>query len=260
MMKTRTVNITKIHEDRLLEHLDKADWVITLPEGLPNLTFTTQWRRTLQEYSGKQFVRWVMEGIDRVFTNDYDPPWDHSGTLRNVKTDSMMLLVRHDLLSSWAKNEFTGQSEATYESGYGLQWTTYEEDIRRHVERQVNTYVAAHCMNTWRLEDEVDVFADERWDMSDIPLIISLLSFALLENILQLSSADAWKQFEDDIRAENEARRKKAEQYQHMQKQVTQFWEVYFPDLMDIRIEMPLSDKSRPDCNFSSRLQWWCLF
>lgn len=240
MTQSDAVDVTRTREDQLLERLGKADWLIALPEELPDLIITTQWRHDLQAHAGRQFVRWVMDGIDRVLTHDYDPAWDHSGSLREIKTDPRMLLIRHELLSDWANNEFTGYSEATYDSGYGLHWTTYEADIRDHIERQVNSYFTAHCLNIWRLEDESEVFVDERWDMSDIPIITLTLSFALLEDILQLSTKDAWQWFEADIRVENEARRKKAEQHQYMLEQTQQFWEGHFPDLIGLRIEMPL--------------------
>lgn len=97
------VDVLNTPEDQLLEQLGKADWVITLPEGLPNLTITTQWRHALQAYAVKHFVRWVMEGIDRVLTHDYDPPWDCSGNLREIATDFLILLARHVSLSDWAK-------------------------------------------------------------------------------------------------------------------------------------------------------------
>jgi hypothetical protein len=42
MSDSNGVDVTKIPENHLLEHLGKADWVIALPEGLPSLTITDQ--------------------------------------------------------------------------------------------------------------------------------------------------------------------------------------------------------------------------
>jgi len=88
MTQSNAVDVTRIREDQRLEQLGKADWLIALPEELPDLVITAQWRHDLQAVAAKQFVRWVMDGINRVFTHDYDPPWDHSGSLRQIRTDS----------------------------------------------------------------------------------------------------------------------------------------------------------------------------
>ena len=240
MTQPNAINVMKIDENQLLDRLGKADWVIALPENLPSLTITTEWRRALQAYAGKEFVRWVIKGTDHVLTYDYDPSWDHSGSLQSIETDPRLLLARHEMLSDWAKDEYTGQSKATYTSGYGRLWTTYDGDIGDYIEREITAYLSAHCMNIWKIEDEYDLFMDKRWDFSDIPSIVLTLVTALLEDTLQLSTAYAWKWFEADISAENAAKRQQAEAYQHMYKQVRQFWERHFPDLIGLRIDMPL--------------------
>ena len=239
MDKPQAVDLLKTDEDEVLERLGRADWLIALPEDLPDLIITTQWRCDLQADCARRFVRWVMQGIDRVLTHDYDPPWDTSGSLRQIKTDPLMLLVRHKLLSDWAEHEYTGHSEATYMSGMGLMWLTYHQDIENDIQGEVTEYFVDYCVNHWNMERESESFAD-CWEDSDIPWIIPRLTSVLVKDVLQLSTADAWKQFEADIIAENEARRKKAEQYQYQQQQVHQFWELHFPDLMRMRIEMPL--------------------
>lgn len=243
MTQPNAIDVTKIRENQLLEHLGKTDWVIVLPEGLPHLIVMEEWRFGLQAYAGKLFARWVMDGVDRVFTHDYDPPWDHSGSLRSVITDSLTLLTRHASLSDWAENEYTGYSEATFESGIGLSWITYYEEIRDYVERQMTDFVSAHCMDFWKIEDESNLFEDKRWDFSEIPIIVSILAFASLKDTLKLLTTDAWKWFETDIHTENAARRKEAERRHYMQEQVKRFWGLHFPDLMSIRIEMPLFRK-----------------
>ncbi|MCI0708990.1 MAG: hypothetical protein L0154_02400 [Chloroflexi bacterium] len=240
MTSQNAIDVLKLHENQLLKELGTADWLVAVPDETPPITITAQWRHTMQDYAGKQFVRWVMEGVDHVHTNDYDPPWDHSGSLRRISTDPLILLARHHSLSEWAENEYTGHSDATFMSGMGLRWITYDEDIRDYIERQLYELFNIHCANAWNLESVDDLFDDDRWVFGDTTYVVSSLSYAVLEENLQLSTAEAWQQFEDDIHAENEARRKKTEQHQLMQRQVRQFWELYFPDLMDIRIEMPL--------------------
>jgi hypothetical protein len=122
MAQPDAIDVTKLHEAQLLERLGTADWVIALPEGLPDLTITPQWRHALQAHAGKQFVRWVTNGLDKLLTHDADPPWDHSGYLYRINADPLMLLVRHNSLSTWAKNEYTGQNRATFVCGMGLWW------------------------------------------------------------------------------------------------------------------------------------------
>lgn len=239
MTQPDPVNILKLNEDELLARLGQGDWLIALPDNLPPLTVTVQWRRDLQALAGKRFVRWVMAGIDHVFTHDGDPPWDSSGRLRQIAADPLTLLTRHETLAEWADHEYTGHSRATYVSGCGLGWNTYKDEMEEDLESEAYQLLGSHCMAFWDFEEMSELFMDSRWDHSDLPLIVLHLFQALGIETLQLSTAEAWQRFQADVLAENEEKRLQSERHWRMMDVVRQFWEYHFPDLIDMRIEMP---------------------
>ena len=69
------------------------------------------------------YLDWESKGVSREITHCFDPPWDHSGTLQVCPQRKFRTL------GEWMDKEYTGNSTATYISGMGLSWDTFEEEV-----------------------------------------------------------------------------------------------------------------------------------
>lgn len=92
-------------------------------------------------------------------------------------------------------------------------------------------------------EVKYEAWEDDRWENGDFCSIGSFLTCAVLKMVLQLPTAEAWDQFRDHILAEKVAQHERHEQHRAMWQQVDQFWQLHFPDLMKMNIELPLFHK-----------------
>lgn len=237
------IDITKVKFERMLELLGEGDWEITIPLQLPDLIVTRQWRQTIRERVIDWFIRWVINAIDHQITYDYDPPWDHSGTVRSIPTDPMILLTRHELLAHWLEEEHTGQSKATYLSGYGLHWLTFNDELSELVQEMVHELVSGYWRRVHNHPDDYELHFDPVWDELDLEIIC--LEHALAEYISQsqLTTKQAWDENAAMVRAKIERERieyqARVEQHHQMQEQIKEVWQAFFPDLMNMTIEMP---------------------
>src|SRR5688572_18924149 len=124
------IDITKLKEEKILEQLGEGDWAVSLPNNYPDLIVTRAWRDEIEAEMASDFVRWVLRGIDIEVKHDDDPPWDSSGDARRYQADSLMLLTRYTSFADWLDNVHTGNSIASYVSGMGIFWETYQEKMR----------------------------------------------------------------------------------------------------------------------------------
>ena len=232
-------DIRKLKVEKLLEGLGVGDWIIPITDEIPDLEMTVQHREAYWEIAGKLFVRWVIKGIDRIHTHDDDPPWDHSGSIRNKQADPMILLTRHTSLKDWAETEYTGNSTASYESGYGLYWDTFDKEITSLIEEKLYDLAREHSRPYLNVDDDQEVWEDP--DFEEVEYVIMLLGFALNKEALQTSTSEAWRRYEGLVRVEIEVERRKAEEWAERSQRVSEFWRQHFPDLLDMRrIDAPL--------------------
>lgn len=235
------IDIAKLAENQLLAALGDGDWHLTLPTGDPDVIVTTQWRQQLVVMTCDWFVRWVIKGIDIEITHDYDPPWDESGMAQQQPADPMLLLIRHDSLDSWMTAEYTGQSTASFMSGMGLFWDTYEKQLQEEIDSRVYQLFRAYWLALRDYPDDFDVSEDPDWD--ELFLVELGLEHALRLSVGRITTAAAWKQYEGVVRAQIEEERRQAEirqaQYELKNDLVRQFWRLHFADLAGDKIEYP---------------------
>lgn len=235
------IDITKVKDEHLLEVLGEGDWEIAIPSNLPDLIVTRHWRQTIRDRVHDWFVRWVIKGIDHQVHHDYDPPWDHSGNAKSIPTDSIILLTRHELLAEWLEEERTGQNPATYTSGYGLHWRTFDDELFELVQEMVHELVSSYWRRVHNYPDDHDLFDDPVWDELDLEIIC--LEQALREYAGQLTTKQVWKEKAATVRARIERERieyeVRAEQHREVDQKIREVWRAFFPDLAYTRIEMP---------------------
>src|SRR5688572_30031576 len=120
------IDISNIPEEKLLEVLGEGDWVLTLPEDYPDVVISQAMRQQLYDEVAHTFVEWVMGGIEIEINHNFDPEWDRSGLALRRERDSLMLLIKYETIEEWLAKAYTGNSRATYMSGHGLAWETYD--------------------------------------------------------------------------------------------------------------------------------------
>ena len=230
------VDIEDFDHDKLSEALGTGDWTVALPLGYHDFVIPLAWRAKQRARIGELFVRWVLGGKRIEIEHWSDPSWDHSGSARRIPTDPEQLLMRYKKLRHWMHKEPTGNSEATYESHYGLHWFTYGEELVDDIERALYDLLQT-TFPSLRGDDE------DKWDeMVDIITWgFTAMAEIIKKRIGMMSTEEVWDRYEESTRLkieiENYAAEERAAQQQVMFEQVRTFWQQQFPDLMGVRLD-----------------------
>lgn len=223
--------------DDWLPALGTGDWAIVMPLGYPDLIVPQAWRQQWRRRVSAQFVRWVLAGEWREIHHDNDPSWDCSGALRRTRVDPQTLLTRYEMLAEWLDHTPVGDSRATFESGCGLSWPTYHDDFQDKIDRELCDLL--DTVQSRDDEDKWEAFFDEAcWPM---PILADLL----LSWVGQMSTAFVWDHLETPIRRRvAEEKRQKVRdraRWMRLNARLRLFWAQHFPDLLDVRFDMPLT-------------------
>ena len=233
------VDLTKLNEDELLSALGDGEWVIAMPEGYVDLHVTTKWRDELAAWTGTRFVRWVLNGVRYEIIHDSQSSGDRSGEAHRRPADPLMLRTDYSTLTAWLKNEHTGQWEATYESGYGKHWETYSNVLDTYIRECLSELFQTQYAIQFAQPD--DDCGDAVWN--DVSLVEIDLVQALMMVIGRITPADAWTRYEavtrQQIAEEEHLSAERTALYMQKRAQAQQFWQVYFDDLHQVRIEQP---------------------
>src|SRR5688572_26778959 len=127
------IDISKIPDNELLEVLGDGDWILTLPDEYPDVVISAAMRQALYDEVAQTFVEWVMRGIEVVIEHHLDPEWDRSGSASRYQRDPLLLLIKYETLEEWLTQAYTGNSQASYVSGCGLFWDTYEKVFQERI-------------------------------------------------------------------------------------------------------------------------------
>ena len=86
-------------------------------------------------YAAKIFARWVLHGKTYDLKHDQDPSWDCSGRLIESFSDFSTRLAKYKTLGEWMEDCYVGTSTASHQSGCGLYWDTFSEEIQDAIQR-----------------------------------------------------------------------------------------------------------------------------
>ncbi len=139
---------------------------------------------------------WVIDSIDRDITYENDPPWDHSGSIISETSSEGALLEKYDTLGAWMDDAYTGQSDATFESGCGLRYFTYSTEVDYLVRDFYADVVRIGIVSDDDREDFIDSYVGENLDM-DIEQV-------LVEAIQKIACQYAWVRGRERALGENE--------------------------------------------------------
>jgi len=233
------VDLTKLNEDELLSALGDGKWVIAMPEGYTDLHVTPQWRDEIAAWIGTRFVRWVLNGVRYEIIYHSHSSWDRSGEAQKMPADPLMLRTDYSTLAAWFEHEHTGQWKPTYESGYGKHWETYNDVVENYIRECLTELFHTEYATQFAADEEHG--RDTVWD--NLCLVEIDLVQALTMIIGRITPAEAWARYEAVTRQQiAEEQRLSAERtalYMHKRAQAQQFWQAYFGDLQQVRIEQP---------------------
>lgn len=145
-------------------------------------------RNQLAEQICLLFAQWVQDGVRRTIDHDLDPPYDHSGRIRESVCTRAELLGLYPTLAEWMEQEPTGNSEPTFLSGCGLYWTTYSQEV---IDRW-NDLVSEQLAATGLSDDELDNF----WDGDEGEEVL-LMECEVVEEIGKPSTEEIWRRWRD---------------------------------------------------------------
>jgi hypothetical protein len=235
------VDISNVPAEELLEVLGDGDWILTLPEDYPDIVITADMRQKLYEEVACTFVEWVMRGIEVVIEHHLDPEWDRSGSASRYNRDPLMLLIKYETIEEWLTEAYTGNSRATYISGYGLAWDTYEKAFEEGIEEMWYELVDSIAGTLHDDEDDKYEFLER---ISDDTFDVEISAKQALRFLIgQGTTQAAWKQYQGIVAAELHQEQVEAEErrirHSAMRERVQRFYDQHFADLPRDKIEMP---------------------
>jgi len=234
------IDILKVDEEELLPTLGSGGWVIALPDDYPEFVVSAEWREDWLAEAAIKFVRWVIGGESVEIRHDGDPRWDHSGQTYRYRKDPLVLLTRYHTLREWFETEYTGNSTASFESGKGLNWDTYDKDIESSIDDEIFENLKSHLEAALDYDSDDDVWMDI---LDDVTWVQSAITHAVMVQIGRLSTKDAWQEFQTAARAQIALERKEAEDraahYRALRQTVHEFWDAHFADLSENYIDKP---------------------
>ena len=183
----------------------------------------------------------LLTGVKRYITHDYDPPWDCSGSLYSNPTNNRFHVQQYDKVRDFFV-EYTGNSIASYVSGCGLFYETYEEYYWEWMEQE---FRSAQWSVVESLPDDVwiqlahEIWGEEDVDLGDKEMLICEFIeefddnlFIYIEELLakigdmtmQLAYGLGEDQAMERIRKEDEEQRKRAVQIEKERAEFKTFW------------------------------------
>lgn len=116
----------------------------------------------LERWLAQWIVKILATATRKQVTHDFDPPWDSSGQLTETDPTQILVLEDYSRVRDLFK-EYSGQSKATYESGWGIAHTSFAEELEEAVRL---SWLGGRCYYQVlaRLEQENPVYFRQVWD------------------------------------------------------------------------------------------------
>ncbi len=232
-MKRNPVSNDKLLLDTVSRLGGEGIWRVRSSGDWPDLVLEPEDRQHIFNAAAKQFAEWVFEGTVDAIHHRNDPPWDHSGELVKITSTPTERLALYDTLEAWMEEAHTGNSSASFESGYGLSYETFHAKIDRLV---MNELTALWTRGLSEAQREL-MFDQDPWeDTVDVQIALGLL-------VGQMSVPEAWTRGQAAARAalaieeaETEIEHTRVERCRMLAKE---FWNKYFRNFSERFIDKP---------------------
>ena len=217
------------------------------------------------------FAYSILNNKKYVLDNSLDPIWDHSGRL--VSTHESFVLNDYENFGEFLENEYTGDSIASFTSGCGLYYTTYDEPLDYLTLEWLNTLVKPIIndliknKNKYLLEwivgekrdiisglEDIDSIIEEIYDDDLMADFIYTYSLKLIERLRAIHPTFLFTRGKDEAiktikneRLEEEKKKKensiKREKAVLLWEKVKKLYHLKHSEAMPNRIEKPLYDQ-----------------
>ena len=204
--------------------------------GDRNLSFPKTEVRRLARWSMELFTEWLLDGRTFEVDHGFDPPWDHSGMLKCRRlTEDERKEILSWTLGEWMRNQYSGNSTASYEPGCGLFHDDYQNVIEDHVQESISDVLRSQ------------VSEEEWWDLienDDFNDFEVNLQSHIIDAIRSLPTRDAYQWCEKEVlrrRIQREVENRHRQNYlDECRRRAFAFQERYLPWLPTGYIDKPL--------------------
>jgi hypothetical protein len=124
-----------------------------------SLSFPTTEAQSLARWSMELFTEWLLDGKTFDVDHSFDPPGDHSGILSCRKlTEEERREIMSKTLLEWMRNQYSGNSTASYVSGCGLFHDDYQKVIEDYVLERITDVLKSQVSDEewWELIENDD--------------------------------------------------------------------------------------------------------
>jgi hypothetical protein len=129
-----------------------------------SLSFPTTEAQRLARWSMELFTEWLLDGKTFDVDHSFDPPGDHSGILICHKlTEEERREIMNKTLGEWMRNQYSGNSTASYVSRCGLFHDNYQKVIEDYVLDRITDVLKSQVSDKewWELIENDDFFLFE---------------------------------------------------------------------------------------------------
>jgi len=217
------------------------------------------------------FAYSILNNKKYVLDNSLDPIWDHSGRL--VSTHESFDLNDYENFGDFLENEYTGDSIASFTSGCGLYYTTYDEPLDYLTLEWLDTLIKPiindliknrnKYLVQWVTEEKNDIIAsledidsiiEEIYDDDLMADFIYIYSLRLIERLRPIHPTFLFARGKDEAiktikyeRAEQKRREKEylinREQAERLWETIEQMYQLKYSKIMPNKIEKTLYDQ-----------------
>jgi hypothetical protein len=235
------VDISNIPDEKLLEVLGDGDWVLSLPDEYPDVVITAAMRQKLYDEVARTFVEWAMRGIEVEIDHSFDPEWDRSGVALRRERDPLMLLIKYETIEEWLTKANTGNSQASYMSGHGLYWDTYDDEFEQRIQHFWDERIDDMARSLSKDEDDYHEILEYTID-SILDVEINAVE-ALRHYIRKGTTQEVWKKYQGEVATKLYQQQAEADErrirHSIMRERVQSFYDLHFADLPRDKMEMP---------------------
>jgi len=156
-----------------------------------SLSFPTTESQRLARWSMELFTEWLLDGKKFYVDHSFDPPWDHSGTLfcREL-TEEERGEIMSDTLGEWMRSQYSGNSTASFLSGFGLFHDVYQKVIEDYVQNRITDVLKSQV-------------SDEEWweliESDDFVFFEADIQSHIVEAIQSIPTREAYRWCEKDV-------------------------------------------------------------
>jgi hypothetical protein len=178
------------------------------------------------------YCEWINDDVFYEHVSDGNP-YDYSGDLKKIEADKLYKLKKFESINEWLEECHTGDKEATYCSGFGFRYLTFEYKIFELLSSAVHEYLVKEM----GADDEKDFWFEEYEDVEDE--LRGIMEYSSKEILQKIPILQCWFDYNYIIKKNVEIleknRKKQQEEDFKLEKISIEILNDFFPELKKIK-------------------------